>query len=87
MNIIQFYRLEMRIIRGAFKVLEILVRLAEVSSKKLPEPKLVSCVADNAGPTLLSGRKASESIPTDNLMVVPAGTHIISPSKNPSPTP
>ena len=91
MNTIQFYRFAIRIIRGAFKVLEILVVVAEDACEKLPDPKLVSCVAvkpdDIAGPILLIGRKDSISIPTDNLIVVPAGTQIISPSKNPSPTP
>ena len=91
MNINQFYKFETRIIRGAFKVREIFVTLAEVACEKLPVPKLVSWdilkSADVAGPTLFIGRNDSESIPTDNFMVVPAGTQIISPSKNPSPTP
>ena len=42
MNINQFYKFETRIIRGAFKVREIFVTLAEVACEKLPVPKLVS---------------------------------------------
>ena len=91
MNTIQFYRFATRIISGTVKVLVILVVVAEVTCEKLPELKLVSCVVikfdEIFGPTLLTGRKDSTSIPTDNLMVVPVGTQIISPAKNPSPTP
>ena len=41
MNTIQFYRFAIRIIRGAFKVLEILVVVAEDACEKLPDPKPV----------------------------------------------
>jgi hypothetical protein len=86
-----YCRFEMRIIRGACSVREIFVVDAVVACVKLPLPKFVSCaainVADVAGPTLFNGKNDSASIPTDNLIVVPEGTQIISPSKNPSPTP
>ena len=91
MNTNQFYTLDTRIINGAFIVREILVVEAMVFCKKLPCPQLVSCKALYAdeieGPILFNGKNDSTSIPTDNLTVVPAGTHIISPSKNPSFTP